>query len=146
MLSGHRSRAIDAPMATVLAVLADVGNYPDWHPFFERVEPTRRDAEGRVIGADCRHNASVTTLRTSLEFVHAERSVTARRVSGDLRDLEGVFEVSEQGDATIVTHRLRVDPGVKLGLLLRGPVEERVRGRVIDGALDGLAASVAERA
>ena len=42
-----------------------------------------------------------------------------------------------------MTHDLRVDPGLRLGLLLRGPVEERVRTRVLDGALEGLAEFVA---
>ena len=38
--------------------------------------------------------------------------------------LEGVFEVEEHDGMSVVTHSLRVDPGFRLGLLLRGPVED----------------------
>ena len=138
MLQGQKSVTIDAAARDVLAVLSDVENYPQWHPFFLSVRATGRDGENRVVAADCRHNASVTTLSTTLEFVHAADSVTARRTGGDMRALEGEFEVQEQDGISLVTHRLRVDPGMKLGLLLRGPVEERVRTRVLEGALDGL--------
>lgn len=138
MLTGQRSLAIDAPLATVLAVLTDVLSYPQWHPFFERVRATGHDARGRVVTADCRHNAGVATLNTTLTFSHGEDVVAARRTGGDLRELEGVFEVVEQDGMALVTHRLRVDPGLKLGLVLRGPVEERVRERVLTGALNGL--------
>lgn len=140
MLSGQRSLAIAASLADVLAVLSDVERYPEWHPFFERVRATGRDTQDRVVSADCRHNASVTTLNTTLTFTHGRDAVAARRTGGDLRELEGVFEVVEQDGMALVTHRLRVDPGLKLGLLLRGPVEERVRERVLIGALDGLSA------
>lgn len=142
MLAGQRSLAIDAPVADVLVVLADVVRYSDWHPFFERVRATGHDARGRIATADCRHNASVTMLNTTLAFTYSPDGVAARRTGGDLRELEGVFDVSEQDGAALVTHRLRVDPGLKLGLLLRGPVEERVRERVLGGALDGLSATV----
>ncbi len=143
MLAGQKSLTIQAPAAAVLAVVGDIEGYPDWHPFFLSVRPTARDAQGRVIAADCRHNASVTTLSTVLEFIHADSAVTARRRGGDLRALEGVFEVREEDGASVVTHRLLVDPGARLGLLLRGPVEERVRTRVLEGALDGLQAQLA---
>ena len=143
MLSGKQSLAIDAPVAAVLAVLADVERYPDWHPFFERVRATGHDREGRIATADCRHNASVTTLNTTLTFTYSPDGVAARRTGGDLRELEGVFDVVEQDGMAVVTHHLRVDPGLKLGLLLRGPVEERVRNSVLDGSFRGIRGMVA---
>jgi ribosome-associated toxin RatA of RatAB toxin-antitoxin module len=142
MLSGERSLAIDAAPGAVLAVVADVEAYPHWHPFFESVRATRRDHSDRVVSAACRHNASVTTLSTTLEFTYRDDAVAARRTDGDMRELEGVFEIREQDGIALVTHRLHVDPGLKLGLLLRGPVEDRVRERVIGGALEGLSERV----
>jgi hypothetical protein len=59
--------------------------------------------------------------------------------------MSGLFELREEGSATVVTHRLLVDPGFRLGLLLRGPVEEKVRNSVLNGALTGLERAVAER-
>ena len=134
---------IEAPLDVVLEAIGDVERYPDWHPFFLTVRATARDGEQRVVRADCTHNASVTTLSTELAFDYAPARVTARRTGGDLRALDGTFEVEERGGVSVVTHSLRVDPGLRLGLLLRGPVEERVRTRVLDGALEGLAEFVA---
>ena len=144
VLTGRRTVTIDASPDAVLAAIADVERYPEWHPFFLTVKPTSRDDQQRVVRADCTHNASVTTLSTELEFDYAPARVTARRAGGDLRDLDGTFEVEERDGVSVVTHSLRVDPGLRLGLLLRGPVEERVRTRVLDGALDGLADFVAK--
>jgi hypothetical protein len=127
----------------VLAAVADVERYPEWHPFFLTVSATSRDGEQRVVRADCTHNASVTTLKTELAFDYLPARVSARRVGGDLSALAGTFEVEERDGLSVVTHDLRVDPGFRLGLLLRGPVEQRVRTRVLDGALDGLAEYVA---
>ena len=42
-----------------------------------------------------------------------------------------------------MTHRLLIDPGMRLGLLLRGPVEDRVRNSVLNGAESGLAKALA---
>jgi ribosome-associated toxin RatA of RatAB toxin-antitoxin module len=143
VLSGKRTITIEVPADVVIAAIADVERYPDWHPFFESVRATGHDDEGRVTQAKCRHNASVTTLNTELAFIYAEARVAAKRTGGDLRALDGIFEVEEQDGFAVVTHDLRVDPGLKLGMLLRGPVEERVRTRVLDGALEGLAEFVA---
>jgi ribosome-associated toxin RatA of RatAB toxin-antitoxin module len=143
VLSGRRTITIEESPDAVLAVIADVERYPEWHPFFLTVQPSARDPEQRVVRADCTHNASVTTLSTELAFEYAPERVSARRIGGDLSSLDGTFEIEERAGASVVTHNLRVDPGFRLGLLLRGPVEQRVRTRVLDGALDGLAAYVA---
>lgn len=145
MLAGDKSITLQESSDRVLAVLADVDCYPQWHPFFATVKPTGRDQQERVVTAECRHDAGLSILNTVLSFEYAERSVSARRTSGDLRSLEGVFDVAagDTGGVTLVTHHLRVDPGMRIGLLLRGPVEARVRTRVLDGALDGLARHLA---
>ncbi len=143
MLAGEKTLTIDAPAGVVLSAVADIESYAEWHPFFLSVSPTGRDGDGRVVAARCRHNASVTTLSTELAFDYAANSVAARRTGGDMNALDGAFDVDDRDGVSVVTHRLRVDPGFRLGMLLRGPVEERVRARVLDGALDGLSLFVA---
>ena len=39
-----------------------------------------------------------------------------------------------------MTYAVQVDPGRRLGLLLHGGVADRVRARVVDGAVDDLRA------
>ena len=62
-----------------------------------------------------------------------------------MKDLDGRFLVDVKDKLTVVTHKLLVDPGMKLGLLLRGPVEEKVRNSVLNGAESGLAKALAAR-
>jgi ribosome-associated toxin RatA of RatAB toxin-antitoxin module len=140
MLRGERTWTVEAPPAAVYAVIADVERYPDWHPFFATVDVTERDADGRPSRARCSHPASVTTLHTEIAFQYRDgEEVGARREGGDLKALDGCFTVRPEGDGSSVTQTLVVDPGMRLGMLLRGPVEERVRESVLSGAQRGLA-------
>lgn len=146
MLKGERTWTVEASVEAVYAVIADVERYPDWHPFFATVDVEDRDGEDRVATARCTHPTPVATLTTAITFTYDPGTeVRARRDSGDMKDLDGRFSVAEQGTVTAVTHRLLVDPGMKLGLLLRGPVEERVRNSVLNGAEKGLTKALAER-
>jgi ribosome-associated toxin RatA of RatAB toxin-antitoxin module len=144
MIEGEQSRAIDAPAERIWAIVADVAAYPRWHPFFATVDVRASDSEGRATSAQCTHRTPAGVLHTQIAFGYdPESEVRATRAGGDLKDLRGIFRVSEQSGATVVTHHLVVDPGFKLGLLLRGPVADRVRESVLRGALDGIAARAA---
>ena len=147
MLKGERTWTVEASVEEVYAVIADVERYPDWHPFFATVDVEDRDGEERVATARCTHPTPVATLTTEITFSYDPGAeVRARRDSGDMKDLDGRFLVDVKDQVTVVTHRLLVDPGMKLGLLLRGPVEEKVRNSVLNGALTGLQQAAAARA
>lgn len=147
MLRAERTWTVDAAAEAVYAVIAEVELYPDWHPFFSAVEVDSRDGERRATSARCTHPTPVAELTTEIEFSYTPGAeVRARRLSGDLRDLDGRFTLRPADDGTQVTHLLLVDPGVRLGLVLRGPVEQRVRESVLNGAERGLAQALAARA
>lgn len=144
MLKAERTWNVEAPVDAVYAILADVERYPDWHPFFGSVDVLDRDHEKRAVRATCTHPTPVATLTTEITFTYdPQAQVDARRADGDLKDLHGLFTVEEQDALSVVTHRLLVDPGMRLGMLLRGPVEERVRNSVLNGAESGLAKALA---
>lgn len=139
MLDAQRTESIAAAQADVWRLIADVERYAAWHPFFSAIDPLEHDACGRVVRASCRHDTSVTVLRTELRFTYDDGAgVRAERVSGDLKAMAGSFALAPGGDEIALTHALSVDPGMKLGLLLRGPVEDRVRRSVMDGAFRGV--------
>ena len=147
MIRGEQHATIEAPPAVVWEVVSDLEAYPDWHPFFASVAVRDRDADGRARTARCTHGTPVGTLTTELEMRYADGAeAEARRTAGDFKRMSGVFALRAEGAVTIVTHRLVVDPGLRLGLLLRGPVEEKVRNSVLNGALSGLARAAAARA
>lgn len=137
---------MQATVEAVYAIVADVERYPEWHPFFGSVEVLARDGDGRVARAACTHPTPVATLTTEIAYAYDPRvEVEARRADGDFKEMSGLFTVSARDSLSVVTHRLLVDPGMRLGMLLRGPVEERVRNSVLNGAESGLARALAGR-
>jgi len=144
MIEGEKTETIAASHDRIWAIVADVEAYPQWHPFFAAVDVTGRDGDGRATRARCTHRTPVGNLHTEIAFAYdPESEVEAARAGGDLKDMRGTFRLTAKGDATIVTHRLVVDPGFKLGLLLRGHVADRVRESVLNGALTGIAVQAA---
>ena len=146
MMNADRTETIAATPEQVWALVADVEGYGDWHPFFSDAEVHDRDDEGRVARAAFSHATSVVTLHTELRFVYEDGvSVRASGTGKDLKSMTGGFELHPEGDGVALRHTIGVDPGFKIGLLLRGPVEERVRNSVLNGVESGLGRAVAER-
>src|SRR3954468_11287434 len=142
MITGEQTTEIAAPPDAVFAVASDLERYPEWQAFLQRVSARERDGAGRavLVGADAAGGARA--LKLVLRCTRDEpRRVAWHAEGGDLKALNGAFELAEAGAGrTRATFRLEVDPGFKLGLLLRGPVADRLRDRVLTGMLDGLRA------
>jgi ribosome-associated toxin RatA of RatAB toxin-antitoxin module len=140
-LDGEATREIARADIELYAILADVERYPEWMRIARRAAVDERDADGRPARIELDLDAGVTTLRLGLRLRHdPPRRIDLAYERGDVKALDGAWELEPAGgDACRVTYRLRIDPGFKLGLLLRGPVADRVRAAVLDGALDDLA-------
>ena len=142
MIRGERSIEIGASPEAVFAVASDLERYPEWQDFLNRVEVRERDADGRATLVEAGADAKVTTLRILLRATREEpRRVAWRSEKGDLKALNGAFDLAEAGPGrTRASFGLEVDPGFKLGLLLKGPVADSLRDRILQGMLDGLKA------
>jgi len=140
MIRGERSIEIGASPEAVFAVASDLERYPEWQDFLNRVEVRERDADDRPTLVEAGADAKVTTLRILLRATREEpRRVAWRSEKGDLKALNGAFDLAEAGPGrTRATFGLEVDPGFKLGLLLKGPVADSLRDRILQGMLDGL--------
>ena len=140
MISGDKTIDIAATPEAVFAVASDLERYPEWQDFLQRVRVRERDADGRATLVETEADAKVTALRLVLRATRDEpRRVAWRSEGGDIKALHGAFEIDAAfGGRTRTTFSLEVDPGRKLGLLLRGSVGERLRDRILDGMLDGL--------
>ena len=140
MISGERTIDIDAAEETVFAVASDLERYPEWQDFLQRVTVRERDADGRAALVEAEADAKVTALKIVLRATREQpRRVAWRSEGGDVKRLAGAFDLAEAGPGrTRATFGLEVDPGFKLGLLLKGPVGDRLRDRVLDGMLGGL--------
>lgn len=140
MISGEQTTEIAAGAPAVFAILADLERYPEWQGFLQRVTVRERDGDGRAALVEAEADAKVTRLRLQLRTAYEPpRRVAWRAVGGDVKALDGAFQLAEIGpDRTRVGFALQVDPGFKLGLLLRGAVGDRLRDVVLGGMLDGL--------
>jgi uncharacterized membrane protein len=140
MISGQQSTDVDAGAETVFAVASDLERYPEWQDFLQRVTVRDRDAAGRPALVEAEADAKVTALKLVLRATRDEpRRVAWRSEGGDVKALSGAFDIAEPGPGrSHVTFALEVDPGFKLGLLLRGGVADRLRDRILGGMLDGL--------
>ncbi len=137
-ITGEREIELDAPIERVLETLLDVEGYPAWQSDVKQAQVLERDDQGRPLVAEVVQDAKVRQVRVRVRYDHDEHGFSWRSEDGDVKRLEGAYEVDEDGSRTRVRYRLSVDPGGRLGLLLRGPVVDRVRDHVMDGTLSAL--------
>lgn len=132
---------IEAPLDRVFAVAADVANSPVWQPSLESVEVLESDAEGRPTLVETKADAVVkkTTQTLRFEYSGGPTGMSWEQESGDVKSLEGSWKFTELGSGrTEATYALTVDPGRMLGMLMRGPVESKVKEHLTRGAAEGL--------
>ena len=133
-LGGEASVEIEAPIEEVWEVVEDVAAAPEWQEGLDRMEPLERDAEGRVVVANSTTDAKVRQVTTRVRFTYEpQRQVEWTQEKGDLKSLVGAWELEDLGGRTRATYRLEGDPGRVLGMLIRGPVEDKLRGVLVEG-------------
>jgi ribosome-associated toxin RatA of RatAB toxin-antitoxin module len=144
-LGGEASTEIGASIDDVWDVVVDIETAPDWQDGFEDIEVLERDDEGRVLVANTESDAKVKTVKTRLRFTYEEpHLIEWRQEKGDLKSLVGAWELEDLGDGrTRATYRLEGDPGRVLGMLIRGPVEGRIREILVGGRPGELAERMA---
>ena len=133
-LGGEASAEIEAPIDEVWAVVEDVGSAPDWQEGLDAMEPIEHDGEGRILLATSTTDAKVRKVSTRVRFEYdPPHRVTWRQEKGDLKSLEGSWRLEDLGGRTRATYVLQGDPGRVLGMLVRGPVEDKLRGILVTG-------------
>jgi len=134
-VGGSKSIEVDAPISACWALAADVATAPEWQHGLEDMEVLDRDADGRPSRCETTSDAKVRKVKTILRFSYEEpRRVSWTQEKGDLKTLDGAWELEDLGsDRTRVTYRLDADPGRVLGMLMRGPVEGKLRDVMVNG-------------
>jgi ribosome-associated toxin RatA of RatAB toxin-antitoxin module len=123
------------------AIAADLERAPEWQRSLQTVEVLERDAQGRPSHEETVSDASVKTITTRLRFAYDPPSaIRVRQEKGDLKTLEGGWTFTESGGRTQATYALDADPGRVLGMLLRGPVLDKVKQVLVGEAAEGLKA------
>ena len=133
-IHGSATEEIDAPIEKVFEVAADVEGSPRWQPEIKRVEVLERDAGGRQVLVHTESDAKVRTLGSTLRFSYEEPSgLKWRQEDGDLKSVEGSWEFEDLGDGrTRATYSMTVDLGRMLGMVIRGPLVDLLRGQMVE--------------
>jgi hypothetical protein len=140
VIEGERTVEIDAPVERCFEIAADIENAPEWQGSLQDVEVLERDSERRAELVETKSDAKVRSVRALLRFSYdPPGGIRWVQEKGDAKSVEGWWKLEDLGDGrTRATYGLRSDPGRVLGMLLRGPVQDRVRDFMLGGAAEGL--------
>jgi ribosome-associated toxin RatA of RatAB toxin-antitoxin module len=144
-LGGTSTGEIDAPIDEVWATLTAIETIPEWQDGITGTEALERDAAGEVVLAKVTADVKVKELSVVSRFSRQAPTRLSWKVEkGDVKKLDGAWTLEDLGNGrTRATYEIEVDPGRMLGMLIRGPVEEKIRERLVSTRPAELAARVA---
>ena len=133
-IDGSATAEIEAPIAEVFAIAADVEGSPRWQPEIKVAEVRKRDVDGRQVLVHTETDAKVRTLSSDLRFSYDEPTgLSWVQEEGDLKSVEGSWTFEDLGDGrTRATYWMEVDLGRMLGMLIRGPLVGVLRGQLVE--------------
>jgi uncharacterized membrane protein len=139
-ISGERTVEIDAPIERCFEIAADIANAPEWQGSLREVDVIERDGDRRAALVETESDAKVKTVKALLRFSYEEpTAIRWVQEKGDTKALTGSWTFEDLGEGrTRATYALDADPGRMLGMLLRGPVEAKVRDFLLGNAAAGL--------
>lgn len=139
-IDGSASAEIEAPIADVYRVAADVEGSPRWQPEIKVAECQERDGDGDQVLVHMETDAKVRRLGSEMRFSYAEPTrISWAQEDGDLKSVVGSWELEDLGDGrTRATYSLEVDLGRALGLIIRGPLVGVLRGQLVESMPDKL--------
>jgi uncharacterized membrane protein len=121
-------------------IAANIEGAPKWQGTLESVEVLKRDSEGRALVVNTISDASIKKVKSRLRFSYRPPDgIDWEQEEGEVKWLTGAWRFEDAGDGrTRATYELRSDPGRILSMLLRGPVEGKVKELLTKGAAEGL--------
>jgi carbon monoxide dehydrogenase subunit G len=134
-MEGTATEEIAAPIERCYEIAADVDNIAEWQSGVQQVDVLERDGDGRPLVVEIVNDAKVSTIKTRVRFDYdPPRGLSWRQEKGDLKSLVGSWSFEESGNGTTrATYSMEGDPGRMLGMLVRGPVEGRLREMLVTG-------------
>jgi uncharacterized membrane protein len=144
MLAGENSIEVDAPPEACFDLVVQLDRLPEWQTQVREARVLEWDGEGRPLVAETVSDAKIRTLRYRLRYAYEPpHRVSWVYVEGDVKDVTGEYRFEAlDGGRTRATYALQVDPGRRLGLVLRGPIANEVREYVLGTTLQELKATV----
>ena len=133
-LTGSSTAEINAPIDRVWELVEDVEKAPEWQGGLKEIHALERDGDGRAVLCETHSDGKVRTLKSNVRFAYdgpARLSWTQEK--GDLKSVDGSWQLEDLGGGrTRATYALEVDLGRMLGMVIRGPVVDVLRGMLIN--------------
>jgi carbon monoxide dehydrogenase subunit G len=129
VVTGSSTAEIDAPLERVWDVVEDVEDAPNWQGGLKGLHALERDDDGRAIVCEADNDAKVLSVKSTVRFAYeAPTRLSWRQEKGQLKSVDGRWDLEDLGDGrTRATYSLEVDPGRKLGMIVRGPLVDVLR-------------------
>jgi uncharacterized membrane protein len=142
ILEASRTVEIDAPKSECYAIIADLPNTPDWQESMKSLDVLETDSEGRASLVEIKSDAKVRDVTSRIAFEYQpEDGMTWEQKKGDLKWMKGSWKLEEIGEGkTRATYALKGDTGRMLGLLIKGPVQDKLKEWLTKDAAEGLKA------
>jgi uncharacterized membrane protein len=140
ILEASRTVEIDAPKSACYAIIADLPSTPEWQESMNSLEVLETDSEGRATLVEIKSDAKVkeVTSRVAFEYQDGE-GMTWEQKKGDMKSMNGSWTLEDLGDGkTRATYWLKGDTGRMLGLLVKGPVQDKLKEWLTKDAAEGL--------
>jgi carbon monoxide dehydrogenase subunit G len=133
-LTGSSTAEIDAPLDQVWKLVEDVEKAPDWQGGLKDVEALEHDSEGRATLVESSSDAKVRTIKSTIRFTYdGPTRLTWTQEKGELKSVDGSWELQDLGDGrTRATYALEVELGRMLGMVIRGPLVDALRGMLVN--------------
>jgi carbon monoxide dehydrogenase subunit G len=133
-LTGSSTAEIQAPLERVWAVVEDVEKAPDWQGGLKAMCAVERDGDGRAILCESESDAKVRTIKSIVRFSYdAPTKLAWTQEKGELKSVVGSWDLEDLGDSRArATYSLEVDFGRVLGMVIRGPLVDVLRGMLIN--------------
>lgn len=139
-LEASHTVEIEATIEEVYAVAANVEGAVEWQPSVVAIEVIEKHPDGSAKLVELEADAVVKKAKSVLRYEYAPPSgISWVQEQGDTKSLTGEWILTAVDERTTrATYALRADPGRMLGMLLRGPVEGKVKEFLTRGAAEGL--------
>jgi carbon monoxide dehydrogenase subunit G len=133
-LTGSSTAEINAPLADVWALVADVERAPEWQGGLKSLSAIERDGEGHATLCESESDAKVRTIKSTVRFRYqAPTRLTWTQEKGELKSVDGSWTLEDLGEnRTRAVYDLEVDLGRMLGMMIRGPLVDVIRGMLVN--------------
>ena len=129
-LTGSSTAEIDAPLQRVWELVEDVESAQQWQGGLKGMSAIEHDADGHATLCEAENDAKVRTIKSTIRFKYDGPSrLSWTQEKGELKSVDGSWVLEDLGaDRTRATYSLDVDLGRMLGMVIRGPLVDILRG------------------